>query len=496
MAKKKTSKKTKGKKSKGKKAKKPAAKTPARSRPKTPKRPSKLWGGRFRKKTHPAVERLTESISFDRRLYRHDIQGSIAHAAMLARVKVITETDKRKILSGLRAIEKDIEDGKFEFKIENEDIHTAIELALVQKIGSVAKKLHAGRSRNDQMALDLRLWMRDEIIHIEEQVCHLQENILTHAEDTVDVPMAAFTHLQHAQPIPLAHHLLAYVEMLERDSERLLGCYARVNELPLGSGAVAGTSIPTDREFMARLLGFDTITHNSVDAVSNRDFCMEFLTTLSILAVHLSRLAEEWTWWASPEFGFLHIDEAFCTGSSILPQKKNPDALELIRGKTGRVFGDLMQMLTVMKGLPLSYNRDLQEDKDAIFNAADTIRLSLDALVPLVENVTFIKERIAATTERDLIDATSLAEYLVMKKVPFRDAHRIVGKLVAQCLDQRIALQDLELPRFQEASSKIDQDVYEVLGIDNCLRRYRGVGSANPRSVRRELTRWRRLFEE
>jgi argininosuccinate lyase len=454
----------------------------------------KLWGGRFSKKTHPAVEQLTESISFDQRLYRHDIQGSMAHAAMLAETGVISETDKRKLLSGLRSVEKDITEGKVAFKAENEDIHTVIELELAGKIGNVAKKLHSGRSRNDQMALDLRLWMRDEIIHIEEQVCQLQEQILKHAEDTVDVPMAAVTHLQHAQPIPLAHYLLAYMEMFERDSERLLGCYSRVNEMPLGSGAVAGTTIPVDREFVARLLGFDTITHNSVDAVSNRDFCMEFLTTLSILGVHLSRLCEEWTWWAAPEYRFINIDDAFCTGSSIMPQKKNPDALELIRGKTGRLFGALMQMLTVMKGLPLSYNRDMQEDKVAIFDAADTVRLCLAALTPLVGGVTFNKERIAAVAERDLIDATSLAEYLVMKKVPFRDAHRVVGQLVARCVEERIALQDLEISDFKAAHKKISDDVYDVLGIDNCLRRYNGVGSANPKNVRREVARWRKLF--
>ncbi len=472
-------------------AKKPAKKTARKANA----RPRKLWGGRFRQKTHPAVEQLTESISFDQRLFRHDIQGSIAHAAMLARGKVISESDKRKIIAGLRAVEKDIADGKFTFNIENEDIHTTVELALTKKVGAVAKKLHAGRSRNDQMALDLRLWMRDEIIQIEEQVCNLQEQILRHAEDTVDVPMAAVTHLQHAQPIPLAHHLLAYMEMFERDSERLLSCYSRVNEMPLGSGAVAGTSIPTDREFIARLLGFDTVTHNSVDAVSNRDFCMEFLSTLSILATHLSRLAEEWTWWASPEFGFIEIDDAYCTGSSIMPQKKNPDALELVRGKTGRVFGDLMRMLTVMKGLPLSYNRDLQEDKEAIFDAADTVTLCLKALTPLVANTAFDKERIVATAEGGLIDATSLAEYLVMKKVPFRDAHRAVGKLVTKCLDENITLQDLELADFRAVCSKIDEGVYGVLGVDNCLKRYRGIGSANPRNVRREVARWRRLFQ-
>ena len=459
-------------------------------------RSEKLWGGRFKKKTHPAVERLTESISFDRRLYHHDIEGSIAHADALARAGIITENEKRKIIAGLRVIEKEIADGKFEFRIEHEDIHTAIELALTEKIGAVAKKLPAGRSRNDQMALDLRLWMRDEIIEIEDKVCGLQKKILSLAERTVDVPMAAFTHLQHAQPIPLAHHLLAYLEMFERDSERLLGCYSRVNEMPLGSGAVAGTSIPLDREFMARLLGFDSLTHNSVDAVSNRDFCMEFLSTLSILAVHLSRLAEEWTWWASPEFGFIDIDDAFCTGSSIMPQKKNPDALELIRGKSGRVFGDLMRMLTVMKGLPLSYNRDLQEDKEAIFDASDTVHECLDALIPLCAHVKFNKERITATTETDLIDATSLAEYLVMRKVPFREAHRIVGRLVAKCLDEGKVLYDLNIDDFKDACPKFEDDVYDVLGVDNCLRRYKGVGSANPRNVRRELVRWRRLFEE
>jgi len=456
----------------------------------------KLWGGRFKKKTHPAVERLTESISFDRRLYHHDIEGSVAHAAMLGKMSVLSESEKRKIISGLRAIERQIAEGRFEFHIEDEDIHTAIELALIKKIGPVAKKLHTGRSRNDQMALDLRLWMRDEIIHIEDQVCQFQEKLLDLADGTVDLPMAAFTHLQHAQPIPLAHYLLAYIEMLERDSERLLGCYARVNELPLGAGAVAGTSIPLDREFTARLLGFDSLEHNSVDSVSNRDFCMEFLAVLSILAVHLSRLAEEWTWWASPEFNFIDIDDAFCTGSSIMPQKKNPDALELIRAKSGRIFGDLVRMLTVMKGLPLSYNRDLQEDKEAIFDAADTIRQSFDVLIPLCANVKFNRERIIATTQTGYIDAASLAEYLVMKKVPFRDAHRIVGKLVARCIDKGIQLRDLEFDDFKAACPRIDPDVYDALGVDNCLRRYNGIGSANPRNVRRELARWRKLFEE
>ncbi len=458
--------------------------------------PHKLWGARFKKKTHPAVERLTESISFDRRLFRHDILGSIAHAATLARSKVIAEGEKRKIVAGLRAVEKDIAEGRFRFRIENEDIHTAVELALTQKIGAIAKKLHTGRSRNDQVALDLRLWMRDEIIRIEEQVSSLQVKILDHAEATIDVPMAAFTHLQHAQPIPLAHHLLAYLEMLERDSERLLGCYARVNELPLGSGAVGGTSIPFDREFAAQFLGFDSITHNSVDAVSNRDFCMEFLAVLSILAVHLSRLAEEWTWWAGPEFGFIEIDDAFCTGSSIMPQKKNPDALELIRGKTGRVIGDLVQMLTVMKGLPLAYNRDIQEDKEAIFDAADTVRRSLDALVPLCENIKFNTERITATTQTDHLDAAALAEYLAMKKVPFRDAHRTVGMLVATCIEKKISLSDIKLRDFKTACPKIEKDVYDALGVQNCLQRYRGIGSANPKYVRREVARWRRLFEE
>jgi argininosuccinate lyase len=461
-----------------------------------PKAGQKLWGGRFKKKTHPAVEQLTESISFDQRLYRHDIQGSMAHAAMLAQTKVITTSEKNRLLTGLRAVEKDIANGKVAFAAENEDIHTIVELELTRKVGAVAKKLHAGRSRNDQMALDLRLWMRDEIIHIEEQVCMLQEAMLCHAENTVDVPMAAVTHLQHAQPVPLAHYLMAYVEMLERDSERLLGCYGRVNEMPLGSGAVAGTTVPIDREFVAQLLGFDSVSHNSIDAVSNRDFCMEFLTTLSILGVHLSRLCEEWTWWAGPEYRFIDIDDAFCTGSSIMPQKKNPDALELIRGKTGRLFGDLMQMLTLMKGLPLSYNRDMQEDKVAIFDAADTVRLSLDAIIPLVGGVKFNTERIAAVAQSDLIDATSLAEYLVMKKVPFRDAHRIVGQLVAQCLDKKIALQDLDLADFKAACPKIAKDVYDTLGIDNCLNRYNGIGSANPKNVRREIARWRKMFEE
>ncbi len=458
--------------------------------------PTKLWGGRFQKKTHPAVERLTESLSFDRRLYHHDIEGSIAHAEMLARIGILSDEEKTKIEEGLRAIGREIREGTFRFHIEQEDIHTAIELGLTEKIGEVAKKLHTGRSRNDQIALDLRLWMRDEIIYIEELVGRLQEEILEHAEQTVEVPMAATSHLQHAQPIPLAHYLLAYMEMLERDSERLLGCYSRVNELPLGAGAGAGTSIPVDREFTARLLGFDTLSHNSLDAVSNRDFCMEFLTTLSILMTHLSRLAEEWTWWAAPEFNFIDIDEAFCTGSSILPQKKNPDPLELIRAKTGRVFGDLTQMLTVMKGLPMSYNRDLQEDKEAVFDAADTIGFALEALVPLVANTTFNTDRITEIARHDPIDSTSLAEYLVMKSVPFRDAHHYVGRLVTQCLDQGKSLSELTLDEFQEVCPRIEDDVYDALGLENCLKRYHGVGSANPEQVRVELGRWRTLFEE
>lgn len=457
---------------------------------------AKLWAGRFTKKTHHAVEHLVESISEDRRLYKYDIEGSIAHAQMLAQAKILTAAEKNKIIAGLRAIEKDIESDKFDYHVEHEDIHTAIELALLAKIGAVAKKLHTARSRNDQIALDLRLWMRDEILHLEDHVSELQERILDLAEDNIDVTMAAFTHLQHVQPIPLAHHLLAYVEMFERDSERLLGCYMRVNECPLGSGAVAGTSLPVDREFTARILGFDSISHNSVDSVSNRDFCLEFLSATSILAVHLSRLAEEWTWWASPDFGYLEVDEAFCTGSSVSPQKKNNDALELVRAKSGRMFGDLIQVLTVMKGQPLAYNRDLQENHQAIFNTADTLCLIFEALIPLTENVTFNKKRILAAANHDLIDATSLAEYLVMKGVPFRDAHRVVGKLVTKCIEEKKTLAKLSFAEFKAAHAKFEQDVYGALGLENCLNRYRGIGSANPKNVRREIARWRRMFEE
>ena len=450
----------------------------------------KAWQGRFEGKTAPIVERFTESISFDRRLYKQDIEGSIAHAEMLCRVGLLTAEELAAIDDGLQAICGEIEAGTFAFREEDEDIHMAIESALVTRIGDTGRKLHAARSRNDQVALDIRLWIRDEISNLDELALALQRALVRLAKRNPDLILPGCTHLQHAQPVLAAHYLLAYVEMLERDRSRLADCRRRVNVLPLGACALAGTSLPIDRQYVAERLGFESVAANSIDAVSDRDFVIELVSCLSIIAMHLSRLAEEWIIWCTEEFRFLVLDDSFCTGSSIMPQKKNPDVLELVRGRTGRVYGALVSLLTTMKGLPLAYNRDLQEDKEPLFDAVDTVRDCLEIFAALVDGVRFNESRIAETLDLGHLDATSLAEYLVAKGVPFRTAHHIVGRAVKECIAASTRLSDLSLSQLQEYAPEVDEDVCEVLGVERALASFRSAGSTAPGEVQRALKRW------
>ncbi|MBM4085289.1 MAG: argininosuccinate lyase, partial [Planctomycetes bacterium] len=415
-------------------------------------KPKKPWGGRFAAATAPSVEAFTQSVSFDQRLYEQDIQGSIVHARMLAKCGLISAAEQRRIAAGLRGILRDIQAGKFQFREELEDVHMNIESALVDRIGAAGRKLHTARSRNDQVAMDLRLWTRQEVGAVSALIRDLQRALVAKARENADLVLPGFTHVQHAQPVLAAHYLLAYVEMLERDKARLADCLKRVNVSPLGACALAGTGLPTDPALTAKALGFEGVCANSLDAVSDRDFCLEFAFGLALIALHLSRLAEEWILWASEEFGFLDLADAFCTGSSIMPQKKNPDVLELIRGKAGRVFGHLVSLLTMMKGLPLAYNRDMQEDKEAIFDAADTVKGCLSMAAELTPQTRFRRERVAEALRRGFLDATALADYLVKRGLAFRDAHRVVGGLVKECAASGKALADLSLAQLRRHS--------------------------------------------
>jgi argininosuccinate lyase len=450
----------------------------------------KLWGGRFTRQTAASVEAFTESISFDWRLYHYDIQGSIAHATMLARCKLITEKEQDSIVKGLKGILADIHAGKFEFKDALEDIHMNIESALIERIGEAGKKLHTARSRNDQVALDLRLWTRDQVNVVISLVSLLQKEFVDKGKKNIGLIMPGFTHLQHAQPVLLAHYLLAYVEMLDRDKTRLLDCLSRLNKSPLGACALAGTTLPTDPQFTAELLHFQGVCENSMDAVSDRDFCVEFAFCLSMIVLHLSRLCEEWIIWCNDEMKFIEISDAYCTGSSIMPQKKNPDVLELIRGKCSRVFGHLTSLLTLLKGLPLTYNRDMQEDKISIFDASDTVQKSLSILAELVKNTHFNEERMTAACEKGFLDATALAEYLVKKGVPFRKAHEIVGNIVRECNRVHCKLIDLQLESFKAFSPVIESDVYKVLGVENCIKNYKSYGSTAPGFIKKRIGYW------
>jgi len=447
----------------------------------------KLWGGRFVTHTVESVENFTASIAVDARLYRHDIMGSIAHAKMLARQRIISSIEARKIVRGLQAIEREIDNGKFAFSNADEDIHMNIERRLTERIGSAGGKLHTARSRNDQVALDMRLFLRDEVKLILDVLATLRQELVKTAQQHLDVIMPGYTHLQRAQPVLFAHHLLAYVEMFLRDGERFADGLERINVLPLGSGALAGTTFPIDRLYVAKLLGFRRISKNSIDAVSDRDFLLEFLAAASILFVHLSRLADELVLWSSHEFGFIELPEGYCTGSSMMPQKKNPDVPELIRGKTGRVFGHLHALLTIMKGLPLAYNRDLQEDKLPLFDTVDTVKASVKMMSEIVAGMMVRRERMQRAVEDGFMNATDVADYLAERGVPFRDAHEITGRIVQFCLANNKRIDDLSLDEFKRFSAKFDKSIYDYLKVEAVVARRSALGGTARQNVLRRL---------
>jgi argininosuccinate lyase len=450
------------------------------------------WEKRLAAKPDELTVDYVESLSYDQRLYKYDIVGSIAHAAMLAQQKLITQPEFKAIEKGLVEISEEIEAGRFEFDKSAEDIHMAIEAALIRKIGDPGAKLHTGRSRNDQVATDIRLWLRDEIEILQDGIARLQNAFVQLASKHTNDPMPAYTHLQRAQPMVIAAYLLSFVEQLERDSVRLKNCRVLLNASPLGAGAIAGSTLAIDRKSTAKSLGFADLLYNSIDAISDRDFCAEFLFDCALIAAHLSRFAEDWIIFSTNEFGFVRIDDAFCTSSSMMPQKRNPDVLELMRAKTGAVYGALVAMLTILKGQPSGYNRDLQEDKIHVFSTADTTEKSLEIAAAVVAHATFRTQEIRAGLDSGFLDATALAEYLVKKGIPFRQAHGIVGSLVAQCEKQGKPLGQLSLEEFQEGSPVIDADVYDCLGAVNVVRRYVSAGAAGPEQAQQHLAYWKK----
>lgn len=451
----------------------------------------KTWGGRFSSDTDSRVVAFTESISFDWRLYREDILGSQAHARMLAEIGLLSSAEAEEICSALDAIGLDIDEGTFEFAIEREDIHTHIEQALILRLGDLGRKLHTGRSRNDQVATDLRLWVRSSLDDIAEKARHLQRALLSAAEQEHDVVLPGYTHLQRAQPVLAAHYFLAYIEKLERDRQRLADCRRRVNVLPLGAAALAGTSIPIDRASVARKLGFEGIAANSLDASSDRDFVLEFVFDLALVALHLGGWAEEWILWSTTEFAFLQLPDAYCTGSSIMPHKKNPDVLELIRGKTARVCADLQRLMMLVKGLPLAYNRDLQEDKEAVFDAVHTVGAALEMAAALVKETRLRRDVIASRLDDGFLDATTLMEFLVQQGIPLRTAHETVGKLVRHCEEHHCRLAQLPAEVFEAIRPGLGGKVYGVLGVANALAAFRSAGSTAPAEVAKQLDIWR-----
>ena len=429
----------------------------------------KLWSGRFGKDTNALVNELNASIAFDQRLYREDITGSMAHAAMLAGQGIISQADADAIQTGLQAILEDVEAGKIAFTADNEDIHMNVEALLTARIGDAGKRLHTARSRNDQVALDFRMYVREQIPVIVGQLLELETVLCRQAKQYQTAVMPGYTHLQRAQPISFAQHLLAYASMFSRDVTRLEDCAARLNECPLGSGALAGTTYPIDRFMTAQALGFAGPMSNSLDGVSDRDYALELLSALSILMMHLSRFSEEIILWCSWEFKFIELDDGYATGSSIMPQKKNPDVAELVRGKTGRVYGDLMGLLTVMKGLPLAYNKDMQEDKEPVFDAVDTVEMCLPVFAAMLDTMTVHTGNMRAAAGKGFINATDCADYLTKKGMPFRDAYTVTGKLVAACTAQGKTLEELSLEELQAASDLFDEDVYEAINLENCM---------------------------
>jgi argininosuccinate lyase len=452
----------------------------------------KVWGGRFREGMDEVLERFNASLPFDRRLYAQDIEGSKAHCRMLAKQGIITEDEASRMMEALSEIRREIERGDLSFHLAYEDIHTLVEKRLVEKVGPLGEKLHTGRSRNDQVALDARMYVRDAVGRVISLIGEMQDALVGLAEKNRDVIVPGYTHLQRAQPVLLAHHLLAYYEMLKRDRDRFQESMKRVNVLPLGSAALAGSTFNLDREMVAKELGFETVSSNSMDAVSDRDFILEFLFDSSVLMMHLSRLSEELVLWSTKEFGFVNLPDGFCTGSSIMPQKKNPDLPELVRGKTGRVYGHLMALLTTMKGLPLSYNKDMQEDKEGLFDVVDTVGPCLVVMSRLLRHVSFNKEVMRKAVDEGYLVATDLADYLVTKGITFRQAHEVVGKMVLYALDQNKELGQLALKEMRKFSQKINKDVYDWLDPVSCIDRRNLVGGTGRNAVKDALAKARK----
>ena len=456
----------------------------------------KLWGGRFTKETNQLVHNFNESLSFDQKFWRQDIQGSIAHVTMLARQGILSQEDKEAIIAGLEGIRADIEEGRLEIAPGAEDIHSFIEETLTERIGEAGKRLHTGRSRNDQVALDMKLYTREQVKEMDHLLYALLEELLKRMEENLDTFMPGFTHLQKAQPITLAHHLGAYFEMFSRDRSRLHDIYERMNYCPLGSGALAGTTYPLDREYTAKLLDFYGPTLNSMDSVSDRDYLIELLAAMSTISMHLSRFCEEIIIWNTNEYQFVEIDDSYSTGSSIMPQKKNPDIAELVRGKTGRVYGALMAMLTTMKGLPLAYNKDMQEDKELTFDAMDTVKGCILLFTGMLSTITFRKDVMASSAKNGFTNATDAADYLVKNGVPFRDAHGIVGQLVLYCIDKGIALDEMTLEEFQAISPVFKEDIYEAISLKTCVEKRITTGAPGEAAMKEAIAVWRRQLDE
>ena len=455
----------------------------------------KLWGGRFTKETNKLVENFNESLSFDHRFYKQDIRGSIAHVKMLAKQNILTDTERDKIIEGLNSIEADIDAGKLKFDDGSEDIHSYVEAHLIERIGDTGKKLHTGRSRNDQVALDMKLYVRDEIDELKNLLYELLSEVLHIMEENKSTYMPGFTHLQKAQPTTLAHHFGAYFEMFIRDFDRLVSTRKRMNLSPLGSGAFAGTTYDLDRDYVASLLDFDTATRNSMDSVSDRDYLLELLSDLAIISMHLSRLSEEIIIWNTDEYRFVEMDDTYSTGSSIMPQKKNPDIAELIRGKSGRVYGSLISLLTTMKGLPLAYNKDMQEDKEMSFDAIDTVKSLIKLMSGMLSSMKFNNERMAKSARGGFTNATDAADYLVKKNVAFRDAHEIVGRLVLYGIENNKALDDFTLEEFKNISEVFDNDIYDAISLKTCVEKRNTKGAPGLKAINDEIEASRKLLE-
>ena len=457
---------------------------------------AQLWGGRFTKETDQMVYQFNASISFDKRFYAQDIRGSIAHVMMLAKQGILTEEEQRKMISGLEGILRDIEDGSLAISEKYEDIHSFVEATLIERIGEPGKKLHTGRSRNDQVALDMKLYIRDEVYATDHLLKELLEVLLGIMEEHIDTFMPGFTHLQKAQPITLAHHMGAYFEMFKRDRARMKDVYRRMNYCPLGSGALAGTTYPLDREYTAELLGFAGATWNSMDSVADRDYLIEFLAALSTVMMHLSRFSEEVIIWNSNEYQFVEIDDAYSTGSSIMPQKKNPDIAELVRGKTGRVYGALMSLLVTMKGLPLAYNKDMQEDKELAFDAIDTAKGCLMLFTDMLRTMRFQKEQMERSAKNGFTNATDAADYLVGHGVAFRDAHGIVGQLVLSCIEKGISLEEMSLEEYQRISPVFQEDIYDAISLKTCVEKRKTFGAPGREAMEQVISLQKRYLSQ